>query len=81
MAVSKDECILTDEGYKTIKEKYSTEINELIKDMINQHEQDKMDEEKRYLEYMRLNEKVSDKDNVLSTDEELPFMEEKNEYL
>ena len=51
MAMSKDDCILTDDGYEVIKNKYSAEIDAFINDITLQHEQDQIEEEKRYQEY------------------------------
>ena len=80
MAMSKDDCILTDDGYEVIKNKYSTEIDVLINDMKLQHEQDQIEEEKIYQECITLNKGI-DRSTVLSDNEELPFKECSDEYL
>jgi hypothetical protein len=38
MAVSESECILTEEGFEILKEKYSGKIEEFIKDMTIEQE-------------------------------------------
>ena len=80
MAMSKDECILTDNGYEVIKNKYSAEIDAFINDMTLQHQQDQIEEEKRYQGYITLNKGI-DSSIVLSDNEELPFKEYSDEYL
>lgn len=80
MAMSKDDCILTDDGYEVIKHKYSAEIDAFINDMTLQHEQDQIEEEKRYQEYMTLNKGI-DSSTVLSNNNELPFKERSDEYI
>jgi hypothetical protein len=80
MAMSKDNCILTDEGYEVIKNKYSAEIDIFINEMSLQHEQDVIEEEKIYQEYINLNKGI-DSSIVLSDNEELPFKEYRDEYI
>ena len=41
MAYSKSECILSDEGFNTLKEKYNSELNEFIDEMGRQYELEK----------------------------------------
>lgn len=80
MAMSKDDCILTDDGYEVIKNKYSAEIDAFINDMTLQHERDQIEEDKRYQEYISLN-KGTDSSIVLSNNNELPFKERSDEYI
>lgn len=66
MAMDDSECILTDEGYELIKQKYSSEINDLLNELQEEHEL----EEKMYQEL------YPDKDfslNEISENDELPF--------
>ncbi len=42
MAMSEDDCVLTDEGYYLLQVKYADEIEVFIKDMKEQQEQDAM---------------------------------------
>ena len=51
MAASAEECILTDDGYKTIKHKYESDIAAFIEDMRRQSEEEnKIREESTPLE-------------------------------
>lgn len=72
MAVSESESILTEEGFRIIKEKYSSEIDEFIKDMTLEHERDEIEEKERYQEHFELSSELEDICAV-SDDEELPF--------
>lgn len=80
MAMSKDDCILTDDGYEVIKNKYSAEIDTFINDMTLQHEQEQIEEVKRYQEYIILN-KGTDSSIVLSNNNKLLFKEHNDEYI
>lgn len=50
MAMNESDCILTDEGYEAIKNKYAKEIEELLEDMRLEHERDEAEAAKRYAE-------------------------------
>lgn len=52
MAVNESDCILSEEGYETIKNKYSDEIDKMLEDMRFQHEQEETDEARVIHEYM-----------------------------
>ena len=73
MAVSRCECILTDEGYEAIKRKYSDEIEKLLEEMNRQHELDEDDEKERHKEYMELDSGTETDGFYISDDDELPF--------
>ena len=73
MAYSKSECILSDEGFNTLKEKYNSELNEFIDEMGRQYELEKAEDEKRAAEYK---ETVSSDAGIYLPDipdDELPF--------
>ncbi len=72
MAMSEADCILTDEGYEVIKNKYSKEIDDLLEEMRLEHERDEAEATKRYEEYTDICSE-SDFDFKLPDDEELPF--------
>lgn len=71
MAAESSECILTDEGYEIIKEKYRQRINELLESMRMEHEKEEYEQiyhdinEKQYSE--------TDFGYSLTSDTELPF--------
>ena len=66
------ECILSDEGYEIIKQKYQKRIKELIEDMRLQHEKEET-EERKYREYMKSQPDDTDPEYPLPENEELPF--------
>ena len=73
MAYSESECILSDEGFNTLKEKYNSELNEFIDEMGRQYELEKEEDEKRAAEYK---ETVSSDAGIYLPDipdDELPF--------
>lgn len=72
MAMSDADCILTDEGYEVIKNKYSKEIDDLLEEMRLEHERDEADAAMRYKEYTNTP-TDPDFDFRLPDDEELPF--------
>ena len=72
MAMSEADCILTDEGYEVIKNKYSKEIDDLLEEMRLEHERDEADAAMRYKEYANTP-TDPDFDFRLPDDEELPF--------
>ena len=72
MAMSEADCILTDEGYEVIKNKYSKEIDDLLEEMRLEHERDEADAAMRYKEYTNTP-TDPDFDFRLPDDEELPF--------
>ena len=72
MAMSEADCILTDEGYEVIKNKYSKEIDNLLEEMRLEHERDEADAAMRYKEYTNTP-TDPDFDFRLPDDEELPF--------
>ncbi len=51
MAISESESILTEEGFRMIKEKYSNEVDEFLTDMTLEHERDEAEENKRNENY------------------------------
>ena len=71
MAVSNADCILTDEGYEVIKNKYSKEISDLLEEMRLEHEREEAEATIRYEEYTN----TADPDFTfkLPDDENLPF--------
>lgn len=74
MAVSSSECILTDEGYHVIKQKYQKQINALLEDMRIQHEKEELEDEQRYQEYIKSQSHDAGTEYILEENEELPFM-------
>ena len=70
--MSEADCILTDEGYEVIKNKYSKEIDDLLEEMRLEHERDEADAAMRYKEYTNTPTDL-DFDFRLPDDEELPF--------
>ena len=72
MAMSEADCILTDEGYEVIKNKYSKEIDDLLEEMRLEHERDEADAAMRYKEYTNTPTDPNF-DFRLPDDEELPF--------
>lgn len=72
MAVSKEECILTDSGYDVIKEKYAVEIDKFIIEMTIQSKKEQIEEEQQYQEYAGLNEGAKNTLKLPVVDE-LPF--------
>ena len=73
MAVSKTDCILTDEGYEIIKQKYKNRIDKLLEEMRNQHEKEELENKHIYQEYMDSQPNDTDIDYIISINEELPF--------
>lgn len=71
MAVSNADCILTDEGYEVIKNKYSKEISDLLEEMRLEYEREEAEATIRYEEYT--NTADSDFTFKLPDDENLPF--------
>lgn len=74
MASVSSECILTDEGYNVIKQKYQKQINELIEDMRIQHEKEELEDEQRYQEYIKSQPQDAGAEYISEENEELPFM-------
>lgn len=72
MAMSEADSILTAEGYESIKNKYSKEIEKLLEDIRLEHERDEAEESIRIQEYMSCPSATST-DFELSDDKELPF--------
>lgn len=72
MATSRADCILTDEGYEVIKDKYSKEIEELLEEMRLEHERDEEETANKMQEYM--NQPIRDNpDFEMSEGKEIPF--------
>lgn len=69
MAVSKEDAILSDEGYEVIKTKYEKEIIELIEEFSREHEE----EQRQHEEYMKQHPNEQSLEECLSALEELPF--------
>ena len=69
MAVSKEDTILSDEGYEIIKKKYEKEIDELIEEFSKEHEE----EQRQHEEYMKQHPNEPSLEEYLSALEELPF--------
>lgn len=69
MAVSEEETILSDEGYKILQKKYAKEIDELIEDFTRQHEE----EQREHEEYMKQHPDEKTLEEVMLSFEELPF--------
>ena len=75
MAYSKEECILSDNGYESLKERYKTDLDELINEMTRQHELEELKENKIINGYKKL--ELADTYALLPvvSEEELPFKE------
>lgn len=69
MAVSRNEIILSDEGYEILKKKYAKEINELIEQFCREHEE----EQREHEEYMKQHPNEKTLEEQLLSMEELPF--------
>ena len=69
MAVSRNEIILSDEGYEILKKKYAKEINELIEQFCREHEE----EQREHEEYMKQHPNERTLEEQLLSMEELPF--------
>lgn len=54
MAMSEADCILTDDSYEAIKDKYSKEIDDLIEEMRLEHERDEADVAMRHAAYTNI---------------------------
>lgn len=72
MAMSDTDCILTDEGYEVIKNKYSKEIDDLLEEMRLRHEQEEAEAAKRAEAHTDIT-VDSNFDFKLPNGEELPF--------
>ena len=72
MAMNEADSILTAEGYESIKNKYSKEIEKLLEDIRLEHERDEAEETIRIQEYMSCPSSTST-DFELPDDKELPF--------
>ena len=72
MAMSDADCILTDEGYVVIKNKYCKEIDDLLEEMRLKHEREEADTVIRYEEYKNAPDDP-DFDFKIPEGEELPF--------
>lgn len=72
MAMSEADCILTDEGYGVIKNKYSMEIDDLLNEMQLEHECEEAEAAIRYKEHTDTSADTGF-DFKLPDDEELPF--------
>lgn len=70
---SKADCILTDEGYDIIKQKYSERISVLLEDMRKEHEKEEYEDTLRQQEYSKAEPKDLYKTCELSLNDELPF--------
>ncbi len=68
MAVSKEDIILSDEGYETFRERYNKELKEFIDEM-KESEQDKVEEELMFQDYYS----GDFSEYILNTDKELPL--------
>lgn len=73
MSSGSPECILTDEGYDVIKQKYQNQINTLLENMRIEHEKEESEDEKRYHEYMKAQPDDAGAEYILPINEELPF--------
>ena len=75
MAYSTEECILSDDGYETLKERYRNELDKFINEMTRQHELEEKEESERITEYKKL--KPADANALLPiiSENELPFKE------
>ena len=69
MAVSKDETILSEEGYEILKKKYAKEIDDLIEAFTKQHEEELREHE----EYIKQHPDAKTLEEVMLSFEELPF--------
>ena len=72
MAMNEADCILTDEGYEVIKNKYSKEIEVLLEAMRLEHEQDEEETTVKMQEYMNLPNR-DNPDFEIPEGKELPF--------
>jgi len=73
MAMTDADCILTDEGYEILREKYAKELNEFVDEMNAQHELEVAEDAIRKAEYGQLPENNDEWNHLLPTDDELPF--------
>lgn len=69
MAVSKEETILSDEGYEILKKKYAKEIDALIEEFCREHEE----EQREHEEYMKQHPNEKTLEECMLAFEELPF--------
>lgn len=69
MAVSKEEAILSDEGYEILKKKYAKEIDALIEEFSREHEEEK----RLHEEYQKQHPESKTLEEYLISDVELPF--------
>lgn len=72
MAMSDSECILTEAGYEFIKNKYASEIEEMLEEMRLEHERDEAEVAARLQEDTALSD-LAESGLKLMPDEELPF--------
>ena len=70
--MSEADCILTDEGYEVIKNKYSKEIDDLLEEMRLEHEREEAEAAIRYEDHTDTSADTGF-DFKLPEDEELPF--------
>ena len=73
MAFSQTDCILTDEGYEIIKQKYKERIDELLEEMRKQHEKEELENEHIYHQYIKSQPNDTNIDYIIPSNEELPF--------
>ena len=73
MAFSKTDCILTDEGYEIVKQKYKNRIDKLLEEMRKQHEREELENEHIYQEYIESQPDDTNIDYIIPLNEELPF--------
>ena len=72
MACEENDCILSDEGYDILKEKYEEELTSFIEEMTLEHERDEAEYQKQLTEYNKAHRDEDIKLPHLFT-EELPF--------
>ena len=73
MASERCACILTNEGYDVINQKYQNQIKALLEDMRIQHEKEELEDEQRYQEYIKSQPENAGAEYRISETEELPF--------
>lgn len=73
MAMTDADCILSDEGYEILRNRYKRELNDFLDDMNEQHEIEEREAAIRQAEYEQIPSGDKEWNNLLSSDDELPF--------
>ena len=73
MAMTDADCILNDEGYEILRNRYKRELNDFLNDMNEQHEIEEREAAIRQAEYEQIPYGDNEWNNLLPSDDELPF--------